>query len=164
MDDTDDVLAAHHVLVRRDNEFQRRARLHQALWREKQRLPMGRHGERLLGSRLAMPFAQESLANYLSDGVRSVVRAEVSRAEKLYTAPRIYDDLLSSQPLCFNLFAELALDHALAGQLVGSLLQKHVRVTAVEFEHSPGRWNRRFTNDGSAFDVFIDFEAEGKTG
>lgn len=111
-----------------------------------------------------MPFAQESLANYLTDGIRSVVRAEVDNTQKVYKAPRIYDGLLSSQPLCFNVFGELALDHELAGKVVGGLLGKPVRVTTVEFEHSPGRWTPRFTDDGSAFDVFIAYEAEGKHG
>ncbi len=111
-----------------------------------------------------MPFARESLANYFTEGVRSLVRAEVEKPEKLYRAPRIYDDLLSSQPLCFNLFGELALDHELASRAVGRLLGKQAKVTAIEFEHSPGRWNPRFTNDGSAFDVFIAYEARGAPG
>lgn len=111
-----------------------------------------------------MPFAQESLANYLTDGIRSVVGAEVEKTEKLYKTPRIYDDLLSSQPLCFNLFGELALDHELAGKVVGRLLGKELRVTTVEFEHSPGRWTPRFTDDGSAFDVFIAYEGADTTG
>lgn len=161
---SDELLAEHHAHVARDNEFQLRARLHQALWREAKGLPIGEHRGRPLGSRLAMPFAQESLANYLTDGVRSLVRSEVKKTEKLYKTPRIYDDLLSSQPLCFNLFGELALDHELAGRAVGRLLGKEVKVTAVEFEHSPGRWNPRFTNDGSAFDVFVAYEASGAPG
>ena len=36
-----------------------------------------------------------------------------------------------------------------------------LRVTAIEFEHSPGRGNPRFTADGSAFDVFVDYQLGG---
>jgi hypothetical protein len=65
-----------------------------------------------------MPDAEHSLWNYLTDGIRDLVRAAVTRPEKLIKAPRIYDDLLSSQPLCFNLFGELALDLALASRVL----------------------------------------------
>jgi hypothetical protein len=112
------LLAEHHVLVPTDNPFQRRARLLQALWRHEQGLPIGEHRGRPLGSRLALPAAKVTLSNYITDGVRDVVRREVldrDRAkDKLYGQPRIFNDLLSSQPLCFNLFGELQRDLALA--------------------------------------------------
>ena len=63
-----------------------------------------------------MPDARNSLANFLTPGVRSIVREELEREEagagqgKLYGMPRLVEDLLSSQPLCFNLFGELKLD------------------------------------------------------
>ena len=46
----DEELDRHHVLVRTDDAFQRRARLRQALWREERGLPIGQHGGRPLGS------------------------------------------------------------------------------------------------------------------
>ncbi len=161
---TDDLLQKHHALIRRDNDFQREARLRQALWREKEALPIGTHRGRPLGSRLAMPFAQETLANYFTENIKSVVRAEVQKTDKLYREPRIYDDLLSSQPLCFNLFGELHLDLDLASRVFQRILGQQVQVTAVEFEHSPGRGERRFTADGSAFDVFVSFKVGGSRG
>ena len=58
-----------------------------------------------------MPEAKTELTNYPTDTIRDVVRREVldpvRRREKLYGQPRIWNDLLSSQPLCFNLFGEL---------------------------------------------------------
>lgn len=161
---TDDILAQHHVLVPSDNDFQREARLRQGLWREKEGLPIGDHRGRPLGSRLAMPFALETLANYLTENIKGVVRAEVQKTEKLYRAPRIYDDLLSSQPLCFNLFGELHLDLDLASKAFQRLLGQPVSVTGIEFEHSPGRGDPRFTADGSALDVFVSYELGGTKG
>ncbi len=158
MPTSNDILAAHHALVPSDNAFQREARLHQALWREAKGLPVGKHRGRELGSRLAMPFARETLANYLTDNIRATLRAELQHGDKLYRAPRIYNDLLSSQPLCFNLFAELKLDLDLASRVIAELVGEPVRVTGIEFEHSPGRGNPRFTADGSAFDVFVDYQ------
>lgn len=161
---TKDILAEHQALIGRDNEFQREARLRQALWRERRGLPIGLHRGKELGSRLAMPFAQETPANYLTENITSVVRTEVQRTEKFYKAPRIYDDLLSSQPLCFNLFAELHLDLDLASTVFRGILGQVVDVTAIEFEHSPGRGEPRFTADGSAFDVFVRYELGGAKG
>src|ERR1700733_13878954 len=65
------------ALVPTDNQFQRRARLLQSLWRDAHSPPIGEHRGRPLGSRLAMPFAEDPLSNYLTDTIRSVVRREV---------------------------------------------------------------------------------------
>ncbi len=111
-----------------------------------------------------MPYAKETLANYMTETIRSVVRAEVldpvKSAGKMYREPRIFEDLLSSQPLCFNLFGELQRDLDLASRSMGTLLKDPgVRVTSVAFEQSPGRSDARFTEDKSAFDVFVELVA-----
>ena len=152
----------HHAFVAADNDFQRRARLLQSLWREHHGLPIGEHRGAPLGSRLAMPFAEESLANYLTETVRAVARAEVLDPErsrgKLFGRPRIFNDLLSSQPLCFNLFGELQADLDLASRALGRVTSGRIeRVTAIHFEHSPGRGDVTYTGDRSAFDVFIEY-------
>jgi hypothetical protein len=90
-----------------------------------------------------MPHAREKLANYLTDTIGAVVRHEVfdpvQSWHKLYGKPRIFNDLLSSQPLCFKLFAELQQDLELA---TGTLRRMGVEgidvVTEVQFEWSPG--------------------------
>ena len=155
------IARAHDCFVASDNEFQRRARILQSMWREEQGLPKGEHRGKPLGSRLAMPAAEQHLQNYLSDTIRQVVKREVlgpKRSGKLYARPRIFNDLLSSQPLCFNLFGELAADLGLATRVFRDLLPDRVQqVTAVEFEWSPGRGDNRFTGDRSAFDVFVRY-------
>lgn len=154
----EEVLRAHDVFVASDSHpFKRVARLRQALWRERHGFPVGLHRGKPLGSRLQMPDAQDHLWNYLTDGIRGLVQTAVAHPEKLIKAPRIYDDLLSSQPLCFNLFGELALNLDLASQVLRRLLPKMIaRVTRVEFEHSPGRGDPRYTSDRSAFDVYVE--------
>ncbi len=146
------------------SDFQRRARILQAIWREEQGFPCGeqrsKSGSRPLGSRLPMPWAQESLANFFPQA-REVVRSEVCDPKlskgKLYGKPRIFNDLLSSQPLCFNLFAGLRLDLALASRLVRGLTAgRFCEVQAIGFEYSPGRRDPRYLADRSAFDVFLE--------
>lgn len=142
--------------------FQRRARLLQALWREEQGLPVGILGGKARGAVIAMPYAQESLAAFLSPTMRAVVRREVLDARraqgKVFGRPRIFNHLLSSQPLCFNLFGELADDLALATRVLAELSGGRVgRVTAIDFEYSPGRGDPRYTGDKSAFDVFVRY-------
>jgi hypothetical protein len=157
----DDLLRAHQAYVASDNHWQQRARLLQALWREASGLPIGLHRGNPLGSRLEMPRAQERLENYLSETIRACVRREVLDAEpghgKLYARPRIFNDLRSSQPLCFNLFGELQVDLPSATTLFRDLLPSIAQVTQIRFEHSPGRTDTRFTGDKSAHDVFVEY-------
>jgi len=140
----ENLLRNHRAFVKSDNPFQRTVRLRQALWREKRGYPIGLHRGVPLGTRLLMPGAEEHLWNYLTDGIRDVVRAEVLDPRwsegKLFARPRIFDDLLSSQPLCFNLFGELKRDLGLASRVLGRLAPSRVKtVHRIEFEHSPGR-------------------------
>ncbi len=142
--------------------FRRQARILQSIWREKQGYEAGEHEGRQLGSRLAMPWAERTLSNYLTETIRSVVRDEVLDSEKsqgkLYAKPRIFDDLLSSQPLCFNLFGELQRDLELATAVLRDVTQGRVaEVTGIKFEHSPGRGDAHYLGDRSAFDVYVEF-------
>ena len=110
-----------------------------------------------------MPWAEQTLANYLTDRVKQVVRHEVmdkSKSQgKLFSRPRIFNDLLFSQPLCFNLFGEMRHDLSLATAVFNDITSGRVRtVTSVEFEESPGRGDSRYTGDNSAFDVFVTFK------
>ncbi len=179
-----DELVRHKVAIEGDRSWQRRLRLTQALWREQQKLPIGtrstsKHGDDTgsreeLGSRIAMPEAQKDLSNFLTDTIRKVVRDELAseqtrREEKLISAPRIYEDLLSSQPLCFNLFGEMKADLQIATAWARHLWPERVKqVTRLEFEHSPGRRDERYLGNRTSFDVYLEHtvpdEGEGFIG
>lgn len=59
--------------------------------------------------------------------------------------------------MCFNLFAELRFDTALASRVVRDMTAgRFIEVRAIEFEYSPGRGDSKFTGDRSAFDVFLE--------
>src|SRR3546814_8095744 len=69
---------------------------------------------------------------------------------------RLWSKLLSSQPLGFNLFGGMKLDAKKSDLFFQGLFPELVAsVDGLFFEHSPGRGNPAFTEDNTAFDVFV---------
>jgi len=108
-----------------------------------------------------MPWAERSMANFLDDDIRRVVREVLENAQTtgaLIERNRLFSNLLSSQPMAFNLFAHLQLDHTLATRVFRRMCPGRIdSVSAVEFEYSPGRSSDRYTGDRSAFDVYVRY-------
>lgn len=175
---TDEELRSHFCLESVDRvpkhpevtAFKRRARLHQALWRESRGYPIGSQpmrksaGEepRQLGSRIDLDYALESGANFLTDKARECARWRVAHPEPHQTldVDRLYCDLLSSMPMCFNLFSELSADLKLADKAVHTWWPDVPgRVSAVRLEWSPGRRRTgEFLENRSAFDVAFEMD------
>jgi hypothetical protein len=108
--------------------------------------------------------AGDETSNFLTATVATAVAEARGQRGALISAPRIYDNMLSSQPLAFNLFAELQADPALAGA-VGTALWPDLlaRVDDVRFEWSPGRGDPRYLANRSAFDVALfGHDADGR--
>lgn len=149
-----------------DSEFSAYARLLQSKWREEKRYPIDK--DKKYGNFIDLTFAKDTKANFLTDNIRQLVTEEVANGKKkkaLIAEPRIWYNLLSSQPLCFNLFGELHYDLDLATKFFRKLFPERVeKVTAVKFEYSPGRGNFEYTGDHSAFDVFIEYTNRDKNG
>ena len=151
------------VTVASDAPWQRVLRNRQSAWRAAKGYPMGQHDGRPIGSRLAMPAAETELWNFLTPGVGKLAKDEyhanlsrVCREQKVYQYPRLFDNLLSSQPLVFNLLGELALDLGRATEVARRLWPDRVAtVSRIEFEWSPGRWDRRYLDNGTAADAAI---------
>jgi hypothetical protein len=167
--DERDILKAHHVMVRGDNTWQRQARLMQALWRERAGLKAGEHQGSRLGSRISRADGDPpTLSNFISEPAKRQVLAAVDAAPHtgaFLSRPRLWVDLLSSQPLCFNLFGPLAEEPDLATAALRLVWPQQItRVTDIRFEWSPGRGDARYTANRSAFDVFIGYEGPGGRG
>jgi hypothetical protein len=150
-----------------DNPWQRVARRLQSEWRERSGLRAGSHNGQLLGSRLTIEDgAPPRLAGYLTEAAKRQVQAAVQDADNtgaLLSRPRLWVDLLSSQPLCFNAFGDMAENLEFGSKVFTSLMPEEVSaVTRVRFEYSPGRGDSRYTGARSAFDVFV--EASGPHG
>lgn len=139
-----------------DTDFSAFARLLQSKWRDKKGYPQGK-----LGNYLERSFAETTKSNFLTVNIRNLVTVEIENIRKnggLISTPRIWDNMLSSQPLCFNLFGELCLDLNLATNVFKKLFPDKIeKVNEIKFEFSPGRGDSKYIGDHSAFDVFIKY-------
>ena len=160
---TKDDRIKYNVDYPQDTDFSAYARLLQSKWRDKKGFP-----ELKLGNFIDTEFAKTSKANFLTENIKNLVIQEVANAKKtggLIGEPRIWNNLLSSQPLCFNLFGELHFDLDLATKYFQRLFPNRLdAVTAVKFEYSPGRGDTKYIGDHSAFDVFVEYTKGDKTG
>lgn len=160
------VLRQAHVYERYDTRFRAAARLLQALWRERRKLPEGHHTDaagtrRRLGSRLASEAARSG-ENFLSAEIFSQARCDLAYREPgaLVDIERMHANLLSSMPLAFNFFAPLKADKKLARKVFNHLAPGIARdIMHLQFEHSPGRGDPTFTADGTAFDAIATARA-----
>jgi hypothetical protein len=155
-----------YVDIESDTAFSANARLLQSLWRERNGFPIGYHQKNdeeptKLGSLIELNSAKKNGSNFLTKEIANLVKKEICHPEKVIQEPRIWNNLLSSQPLAFNLFGELkepgyeTIKAVLLNYFPGEIEQ----VEKICFEHSPGRRRRDLTNDSSAFDVFIEYRS-----
>jgi hypothetical protein len=146
-----------------DTVFSAKARLKQSQWRKSKGYPKQ---NKKLGNYLDSVFARTTKNNFLTDKIKTLVQYEIYSAHqygKLISEPRIWENLLSSQPLAFNLFGELHFDLKLATKFLRKLYPDYIsEVTKILFEHSPSRADLNYTGDHSAFDVFIEFLSNEK--
>lgn len=148
--------------------WKRRARWGQAQWRESRGYGAGFEPYRggpdatPVGSRLELAFARVSGANFVTPGALSAVRARLAAPEpfQMLKEERLFADLLSSMPLCFNLFGDLAGDGEGARRAIRAWWPDAPSgAVRVRFEHSPGRRDPLFLGNQSAFDVAFDIDA-----
>jgi len=157
-----DILNKFSVHGVKDTRFAGCARLLQAIWRERRGLEIGTFvtsdGEvRPLGSRISERAARAGCA-FLASDIAKIVRREVAYREvgALIEEQRLWENLLSSQGLTFNLFARASADRAYATRLFAELFPDLIaEVHRVIFEHSPGRGDGRYLGDHTAFDLFV---------
>jgi len=147
----------------RDTSWAAGCRWLQAWWRHHMlELPVGTRSRdpdsRLVASML--PVGADEGANFLGDDVLSAVQGRVSEGDHsgIIQRDRLFRNLLSSQPACFNLFGPFVTDPAGLLGWVEALDAEAVAVDAVRFEWAPDR-DRHF-GGGSAFDAFVDYTTE----
>ena len=158
-----------------DDKFTRRMRLHQSWYRsEVLRVPYGvgpgEKSTKFHGNMLTKESASAGL-NFLTPEIFKLAENRVKEQSNPGKRAghidefRLMQNMLSSDPMRFNLFGALAADKELATSLVRELWGKHVdQVTGVEFEWAPSP-KADYLNDRTAFDVFIEYErTDGRKG
>ncbi len=153
-----DIFARHYAHFA-ERPWQRILRLGQALWREDRGLPIGYKDDTPIGSWIESTYARASGGNFLSPTIRERVLLDLATFKdgERVDQDHLFGNLLSSQALCYNLFAELAENLSAATLLARKWLDSVSRVTQIRFEFSPGRGDLRFTGTRSAFDVFVEY-------
>ena len=156
-----------------DDGFKARMRLHQSWYRsEVLKEPFGvgpqQTSARRFGSMLDEGPAEDG-KNFLTPTIFEMARERLAESSGVVEPFRIERNMLSSQPMCFNLFGELKRDPELATRLVRALWGKDLaalwgsdkaQVTGVRLEWAPED-KEEYLNDNTAFDAFIEYEMEG---
>jgi hypothetical protein len=168
------LLKAHGVDCIVDTRFRAAARLLQHLWLRDNGIPTGHHirkegdGDVVIPlESLLSPEAARAGRNFIPT-VHTFVRRELIMREEgaCYEEERLFGNALSSMPMCFNIFAPLAMNLELATASFQFLLPDFVKqVNGIRFETSPSRdrHDPRFLMDGTAFDLALEVSEGGRS-
>lgn len=135
-------------MCKTDNRYQAYYRYLQSLWRVSKNIPVkksdGQSDNDVYGN-----YTSDPEANFMTDGIRSLVNHELApenKGDRLIEETRLRSNLLSSQPLCFNLFGELKLNLNKALQFFNTLYDNYFKsIDKIEFEYNPARRDPRLT-------------------
>lgn len=149
-----------------DTPRTKRARIHQGWWRAFviQQTP-GQHPikkETTICNVLPDQTADDpDYRNFITDSIGALADStakahnEAKNSAGLIEINRLKTNLLSSQPLCFNFFGLLALDHELGLNTIKAFFPEITGFSGVKFEYAPSP-KECYTNDNSAFDVALE--------
>lgn len=146
----------------RDTPFAARMRFHQSWYRATVlHVPWGvgpkASSEREIGNMLCRE-AGASGRNFLTESICDTALSRIREQHGAVDEYRLLHNMLSSQPMCFNLFGPLIGDLDLATRVLQHVLPGAVRqVLEVQIEYAPAP-AREFLNDRTAFDAFIEYE------
>lgn len=144
-----------------DGEFRGRLRFHQSWYRHHVLgLPPGPNpqaGGELYGSMLTVSDGERGY-NFLTDEIYRFAEHRLSVGKGAIEPDRLRRNLLSSQPMCFNLFGPLHADLDLATQLISTLpgVPRGLKVRGVQVECD----GEGLLGDKTAFDAFVEYELE----
>lgn len=109
---------------------------------------------------------KETKLNFIDEfavrAIEDTFKLRTDGAKGMIDEYRLYNNLLSSQPLCFNFFGRLKYNKPLATKLISHFYPTIKEVTDILFEFAP---NASSNGDNSAHDIAIEFiDESGKTG
>lgn len=159
------ILREHNAFCVIDTRFRAAARLLQCLWLRDHDIPsaLSEAGDAAecvstLGNILS-PKAADAGRNFLSPSDHRLALQEwlMCEADAAYDSERLFNNSLSSAPLCFSLFGPMVRNLNLATSVFRSLLPHFVgRVEKFSFETAPlGRRSAAGLMDRTAFDLAV---------
>lgn len=160
-------------IVAKDTIYQDMLRRKQIAWRERRgygastktyirKVSTGDGLKEMTSTKPGNYLDEEGIAlryNFLTPVIERLVEEELASAKKngkRIGDSRIWEDLLSSKALCFNLFGELKYDLDLATEVFSSLFPFVGSVTGITFEEPSGE---DLTGEHLAFDVFVEYNS-----
>jgi hypothetical protein len=151
-----------------EDDFKKKYRLHQGWWRT---FVLGENqGRHPLDSKKnicsSLINGEQTKNNFLSATVKNVVEEVLKKRKNnnidfgKINENRLYNNLLSSQPLCFNFFASFYFDKKLALNFIRKFYPNVTSINEVHFEFA----NIENKFDKSAFDIAFDVNDGSKRG
>lgn len=146
------------------DKYTRRHRLHQGWWRTSVLVEtQGPHPNDSSKS-VCNTFhinPQTKSKNFLRSEAYQAVQEEIKKRkyEKgsgMIQEPRIWNNLLSSQPLCFNFWGPIKQNVELANKFLPYIIPGYRELIDIRFEWAP-QPKEEYTDDNSAFDVAITY-------
>jgi hypothetical protein len=163
----DSLLKTLFGIIPEDKGLKRQLRIHQGWWRMNILIEKpGKHPKDI----------QNNVCNTIQNGIinkknflteNSIIAVERTLKERreedagLIEQERLFNNLLSSQPLCFNFFGELMIDCKFGLQVLQIWFPEITKLKRVIFEFAP---KERFTKDNSAFDIAFEVKKGEQVG
>lgn len=143
-------------LPEKSDSFIRRMRFHQGWWRA---LVLDKPSGEYINPRKEIATVcnrindgEQCNSNFLNDTIIAVVKDLLdnrgSNSKGIVEQVRLYNNLLSSQPVAFNFFGYLARNLDLATRFMQIMIPEITQVNEVAFEYAPEQ-----SQDSSAFDI-----------
>jgi len=151
-----------------DSAFKARMRFHQSWYRARVLgVPCGTgpgpQNASRYGNMLTRGDGDRGL-NFLTPEIFRIAQDRIEQNTGVVESFRMLCNMLSSQPMCFNLFGPLVNDRRLATHLARAILGDVRAVNRVLLEYAPDP-AVEYLNDRTAFDAFIEYErADGGRG
>ena len=97
--------------------------------------------------------------NFVSPQIAALAMARQAAFPRGLQRHRLLCNMLSSQPMCFNLFGPISMDEQIGCALVSAMLDgvPVAKIHRVVFEHAPTP-RKDYLGDATAFDAFVEFE------
>jgi hypothetical protein len=152
-----------------DSAFRAEMRLHQSQYRANVlKVPYGfgpnSSSVTKYGNMLTIEDGNKGL-NFISPEIFTLVKRRISERSGAVDPFRLLNNMLSSQPLCFNLFGLFESDLELATAFWNYHFPDNVQeITAMKIEYAPSP-NLLYLNDRTAFDAYFEYNNfNGKRG